>query len=179
MDVTSTRIQTDLLLSWAYNATEDDEKDKNTCWDSNGKKQTKKVTINATSLSSAITTEAQRLASRCIASIVALENQIKYGMFPTCGQLGLSSNIASYSVKSPQIAPLKFEIICGVLPCYLARVTKFRTATCQFDFLLNSAAKSQRTDAKCSPYWNCPSAVQRGHAHHNTTLAFSDLIRWE
>ena len=179
MNVTSTRIQTDLLLSWAYNATEDGEKDKNTCWHSNGKKQTKKVTINATSLSSAIRTEAQRSASQCIASIVALENQIKYGMFPTCGQWGLSSNIASYSVKSPQITPLKFEIICKDLPRYLARVTKFRPASCQFGFLLNFAAKSQRTDAKYSLYWNRPSAVQLGHAHHNTTLAFSDLIRWK
>lgn len=74
-----TNIQTDLLLSRACYTTEDDEIDKDTCWDSNGEKQTKKVIISATSLSTAITTKPQRSASRCIASIVALKNQIKFG----------------------------------------------------------------------------------------------------
>ena len=179
MDVTNTRIQTDLLLSWAYNATEDNEKDKNTCRDSNGKKERRRLHINATSLSSAIRTEVQRSASRCIASIVALQHQIKYGMFPTCRQFGLSSNTASYSVTCPQIARRKIRNNSRVLPRYLARVTKFRTASCQFDFLLNSATKSQQTHVECSPSKNFPSAVYQGHAHHNTTLALSDLIRWK
>ena len=151
MDLTSTRIQTDLLLSWTYNATEGDEKDKNTCWDSNGKKKRRRLQINATSLSSAIRTELQRSVSQYIASIVALKHQIKHERFLTCSQCGLSSNTASYSGMCPQIATGKFEIIRGVLRRYLTRVTKFRTASCQFDFLWNSAAKSQRTHAKCSP----------------------------
>ena len=141
------------------------------------RKKRRRLQINATSLSSAIRTKVQRSASPCIASIAALQYQIKRGMFLTCRQFGLSSNTASYSVKCPQIAPRKFEIIRGVLPRYLTRVTKFRTASCQFDFLLNSTVKSQRTHAKCSPSYNFAGAVHRGHVHHDTTLAFSDLIR--
>lgn len=125
MDVTSTRIQTDLLLSWTYNTTEGDEKDNNICWDSNGKKKRRRLQINASSLSSAIRTEVQRSVSPFIASIVVLKYQMNHEIFLTCRQFGLSSNIASYSVMRPQIAPRKFETIRGVLRRYLTRITKF------------------------------------------------------
>ena len=68
-----------------------------------------------------------------------------------------------------QLLSRKSEVIRGDTPRCLARVTKFRATSRQFDFLSSSAAKLKRIDAKCFLRWNSSGAVEPGHSLLSTT----------
>lgn len=108
------------------------------------------------------------------ALIVIITNQIFVGMLLYLYAMEL---ILKYCLILCEKSALshKCETVHGVLPRYLNRVTKFRLGSRQFDFLLNSTAKSKWNAVKSLEFRSCFRTVQQCHCSSPNKTRFQLL----